>query len=210
MSFVDRISINQLDILKEIGNIGAGNAATSLSKLLNRRIDMDVPAVRIVSFSEIMEMVGGPEEIIASVFIRIQGEAPCNMFFVLSPEQADQFVIQITGNHDFKEVSNENMAISALQEIGNILSGSYITALSDFTKISMKVSVPSLSIDMAGAILSNGLVELSNESDYAIVIDTMIEEHEEKNKSIQGHFLLLPDPESFEKICTALEVLPSE
>jgi chemotaxis protein CheC len=207
---MDRITNNQLDMLKEIGNIGAGNAATSLSKLLSRRIDMAVPSVRIVSFSEMVEMVGGPEEVISSVFIRIQGEAPCNMFFILSPEQADQFVFQMTGNHGFNDISNENMAISVLQEIGNILSGSYITALSDFTNISMQVSVPSLSQDMAGAILSNGLVELSNESDYAIVIDTMIEEHEEKNKSIQGHFLLLPDPESFEKICRALEVLPSE
>ncbi|MBM7571842.1 chemotaxis protein CheC [Aquibacillus albus] len=206
MTNIHHLTSYQLDILKEIGNIGSGNAATALSKLLDCRVDMKVPAVRLLSFDDTMEMVGGPDEIIVSVFLRIQGEAPGSMFFVLSPYQAELFVQQITGNSDlsFKGPPYDEIALSALHEIGNILSGSYLSALSDFTSINMQPSVPDLHIDMAGAILTQGLMEISRESDFAIIIDTTINDQDSDNETIEGHFFLLPDPESFEKIFTAL------
>ncbi|SDJ71993.1 chemotaxis protein CheC [Sediminibacillus albus] len=208
MSFIENLSNYQLDTLKEIGNIGAGNAATALSKLLDRKIDMKTPSVRITSFDETMEMVGGAETVIVSVFLRIEGEAPGSMFYVFSPEQAEQFVHQITGNEEFSFANPPypEMGLSILHEIGNILAGSYLTALSDFTLINMQPSVPSLTMDMAGAIISEGLMELSRESDYAIIIDTTIQEPGADKQNIQGHFFLLPDPESFEKIFAALGV----
>ncbi|MDL4840085.1 chemotaxis protein CheC [Aquibacillus rhizosphaerae] len=208
MSFMDKLTSYQLDILKEIGNIGAGNAATALSKLLNRKVDMNVPSVRVVDFDEMMEMVGGPEVIIVSVFLRINGEAPGSMFFVLSPAEAEVFVQQIIDDKEFS-LNNppfEELGLSALHEVGNILAGSYLSALSDLTSINMQPSVPSLNMDMAGAILMQGLVEISQESDYAIIIDTKINEQDNENREIQGHFFLLPDPESFKKIFTALGV----
>ncbi|WP_053219638.1 chemotaxis protein CheC [Virgibacillus senegalensis] len=208
MSFIEKLSTYQLDTLKEIGNIGAGNAATALSKLLNRKIEMQTPSVRIASFDETMEIVGGAEKVIVSVFLRIEGEAPGSMFYLLSPEQAERFVHHITGSDDFSFANPPypEMGLSILHEIGNILSGSYLTALSDFTQLNMQPSVPSLSMDMAGAIISEGLIELSRESDYAIIIDTMIQVPESETEEIEGHFFLLPDPESFEKIFTVLGV----
>ncbi|MCT2534545.1 chemotaxis protein CheC [Aquibacillus koreensis] len=208
MSFFESLSNYQLDILKEIGNIGSGNAATALSKLLNRKVDMKVPAVRVVDFDEMMNMVGGPEVTIVSVFLRIQGEAPGSMFFVLTPEEAETFVHQVTGSEQFSLQTPpfEEIGLSALHEVGNILAGSYLSALSDFTSINMQPSVPSLHMDMAGAILMQGLVEISQESDYAIIIDTTINEQDNKNETIQGHFLLLPDPDSFKRIFAALGV----
>ncbi|WP_186577451.1 chemotaxis protein CheC [Aquibacillus kalidii] len=205
---MDHLSNYQLDILKEIGNIGSGNAATALSKLLNQKVDMKVPSVRVVGFDDMMDMVGGPDELIVSVFLRIQGEAPGSMFFVLSPSEAETFVKQVTGNSTFSltEPPIEELGLSALQEVGNILAGSYLSALSDFTSINMQPSVPSLHMDMAGAVLIQGLIELSQESDYAIIIDTNIQELDNANKAINGHFFLLPDPESFVKIFEALGV----
>ncbi|QDP40198.1 chemotaxis protein CheC [Radiobacillus deserti] len=207
MSFLENLSSYQLDILKEIGNIGSGNAATALSKLLQRKVDMTTPSVKVVSFDEVMDLVGGPDKLIVSVFLRIQGEAPGSMFFVLAPDEAEQFVRQVTGlkKFSFEEYPIDELGLSALHEVGNILSGSYLSALSDFTKINMQPSVPSLNMDMAGAILSEGLMELSVESDYAIIIDTTISEDGEKS-SVNGHFFLLPDPESFRKIFKALGV----
>lgn len=208
MSYIKNLTQYQLDILKEIGNIGSGNAATALSKLLNRKIDMEVPSVRVVSFDEMMDMVGGPDETIVSVFLRIKGEAPGSMFFVLSPTEAETFVQQITGNKTFSFQSPpfEELGLSALHEVGNILAGSYLSSLSDFTSINMQPSVPSLNMDMAAAILMQGLIELSQESDYAIIIDTTIIEQSDEVEAVQGHFFLLPDPESFKKIFTALGV----
>ncbi|GGM21524.1 CheY-P phosphatase CheC [Paraliobacillus quinghaiensis] len=208
MSFIESLTAYQLDTLKEVGNIGSGNAATSLSALLNQKVDMTVPAVRIVDFDQMMDLVGGPDTLIVSVYLRIQGDAPGNMFFVLSPSEAETFVREMTGIDSFTVDTPplDEMGLSALQELGNILAGSYLSALSDFINVLLQPSVPLLHIDMAGAILTQGLMELSQESDYAIIIDTIINEQDNENDPIKGHFFLLPDPESFPKIFDRLGV----
>ncbi|WP_102271437.1 chemotaxis protein CheC [Cytobacillus massiliigabonensis] len=209
MGFIEKISSIHLDILKEIGNIGAGHAATALSKLLNKKIDMKVPNVQIVSFDEMMNMAGGAENVVAGVFLRIEGEAPGSMFFVLPVEQATSFIREMIGDESFSLESPpySEIGLSALQELGNILSGSYLTSLSDFTNLSLYPSVPALSIDMVGAIISYGLIELSHVSDYAIVIDTALNEDEDESAEyVKGHFFLLPDPDSFQIIFKSLGV----
>jgi chemotaxis protein CheC len=213
MSFLDKFSNVHLDVLKEVGNIGAGHAATALSTLLNKKIDMRVPKVRVVSFDEMMEMAGGPDNIVASVFLRIEGDAPGSMFFVLSLEQANMFIKQMIGDVEFSfdEPPYNEMALSALQELGNILSGSYLSSLSDFTNLDLYPSVPALSIDMVGAIISFGLIELSQVSDFAIVIDTALDDDQiSEAESVKGHFFLLPDPDSFDIIFRALGVPEDE
>lgn len=208
MSYLEKLSRIHLDILKEIGNIGSGNAATALSSLLNKKIDMNVPSVRVISFNEMMELAGGPENVIACVFIRIKGDAPGSMYFILSLEQSECFIHQITGDSNFSiKSSSSYIAISALQESGNIMASSYLSALSNFTNLNLLPTVPSLSIEMAGAVISAGLLELSKVGDYAIVIDTeLMEVEQEYMNSINGHFFLLLDPESFETIFSALGI----
>lgn len=208
MSFLEKFSFIHLDILREIGNIGAGNAATSLSTLLNKKIDMKVPNVRIVSFDEMMDLAGGPETVVAGVFLRIEGDAPGSIFFILPLPQASFFIHQMTEESDFsfERPPYSEIAMSALQELGNILSGSYLSALSDFTRLNLYPSVPALSIDMAGATLGYGLIELSQVSDYAIVIDTALSEDGSDANSVNGHFFLLPDPDSFQIIFASLGV----
>ncbi|PJN87163.1 chemotaxis protein CheC [Bacillus sp. mrc49] len=208
MSYIEKISPLQLDILKEIGNIGAGNAATSLSAILNRKIDMNVPNVRIVSFDEMIEMAGGADHVIASVFLRIEGDASGSMFFILSLPLAQYLIREMAGDDTFSidKTPHAELALSCLQEIGNILSGSYLSSLADFTQLNFFPSVPSLSIDMVGATISYGLLELSQESDAAVVIDTVLVKDQLLADSIDGHFFLLPDPEFFEIIFGALEM----
>lgn len=209
MSFTDNINSLHLDILREIGNIGAGNAATALSKLLNKKIDMKVPNVEIVSFDEMMDMAGGSDNIAAGVFLRIEGDAPGSMFFMLPLEQATNFIRDMIGDETVQlaEPPYEELALSALQELGNILSGSYLSALSDFTNLSLYPSVPALAIDMVGAIVSYGLIELSQVSDYAIVINTALNEDEKSiSETVKGHFFLLPDPDSFHTLFESLGV----
>lgn len=209
MGFISNLSSIHLDILKEIGNIGAGHAATALSKLLNKKIDMQVPNVKIVTFDEMMELSGGADHVVAAVFLRIEGEAPGSMFFVLPPEQATVFIKQMIGDEEFTfdQLEDNEIATSALQELGNILSGSYLSSLSDFTGLALYPSVPALSVDMVGAIISFGLIELSQVSDYAIVIDTALNEDDVIiSESVRGHFFLLPDPDSFHIIFESLGV----
>ncbi|UYZ23627.1 chemotaxis protein CheC [Mesobacillus jeotgali] len=209
MTFLKSISDIHLDILKEVGNIGAGHAATALSTLLNKKIDMKVPRVRVVSFDEVMDLAGGADNVVASVFLRIEGDAPGSMFFILPLPQAEKYIGQLIKKQSFSfsEEQDNELALSALQELGNILSGSYLSSLSDFTKLSLYPSVPALSIDMVGAVISFGLLELSQVSDYAIVIDTALDEEDaQMPDSVNGHFFLLPDPDSFHIIFSALGV----
>lgn len=212
MKFFDEFSIENLDILKEIGNIGAGNAATSLSIILNKKIQMKVPNVRVMTFNKVVEMVGGAESVVASVYFRIEGDAPSNLFFILSIEQANMYIQQMIGDNllSFDTPPYNDMALSALQELGNMLAGSYLSALSDFTGLHLYPSVPASSIDMLGAILSYGFLELSHYSDLAIVIETALIDLNEDRMGVEGHFLLLPDPQSFEIIFHSLGVALDE
>ncbi|MBB2478646.1 chemotaxis protein CheC [Bacillus sp. APMAM] len=209
MGLEDKITSVHLDILKEIGNIGAAHAATSLSIVLNKKIDMNVPKVSIESFTEMMEMAGGSENIVACVLLQIEGDASGYMFFILSIKQCENFIRQMTGDVHFsiRQPALSELGISAFQELGNILAGSYLTALSNFTKLELYPSVPLVCFDMFGAIISHGLIELSQTSDYAIVIDTSLsDEHDGFGDTMNGQFFLLPNPDSFQTIFQALGV----
>lgn len=133
------------------------------------------------------------------------------MFFILPLEQAEFFIHQVTDevNFSFTNPPYSEIALSALQEVGNILSGSYLSALSDFTGLTLVPSVPSLSIDMVGATISYGLIELSQMGDFAILIDTILT-GSGTSEAIQGHFFLLPDPDSLEIMFTSLGVPSNE
>lgn len=195
-----------IDVLKEVGNIGAGNATTSMAQLLNKQIHMEVPTVKIVSFDEMMDIAGGPEEVIVALFFELDGEFPGSVFFMLSIEEAENLIQHMTGQQsiDIQDEAQQPLALSALKEMSNIITGAYISALSDFMQINIRPSIPHLTIDMVGAILTVGLIELSQVSDYAIVIDTEI--NDQKTNGITSHFFLLPEPESLKKIFQALGI----
>jgi len=193
----------KLDVLREVGNIGAGNAATALSTLLNKPVDMAVPTVNLLPFEKISERVGGSEAVVVAIFLRVEGDSPGNMFFIINREPARRILQDLLG---FSAAENEQyteLELSALNEIGNILAGSYLSSLADFTGLRLTPTVPSLAVDMAGAILSYGLLQFGTMGDDALLIDTTFLEGQEDT---DGHFFLIPDPDSFEKLFRALGV----
>ena len=145
---------NQLDALREIGNVGAGNSATALSQIINKRIDMNVPKVALVPIETVPDLVGGPDTIVVGVFLRVYGKAPGNILFLLPQKSAFYLVDTLMGREHGTTKKLDFMDESALMEIGNILSGAYLNAFFNFTHISMLPSIPALAMDMAGAILN--------------------------------------------------------
>ena len=192
-----------MDVLKEVGNIGAGHAATALSKLLGRPIDMRVPLVNLLPFEDIIDMLGGSERIVITIYLRVTGDAPGNMFFILTRESAKQLLKSLAGILSEDDEYYSEMELSALNEIGNILAGSYLSSLADFTRLGMTPSVPSLAIDMLGAVVSYGLVQYGEMGDRALFIDTKFFEG---NDAVEGHVLFVPDPDSFQPLFAALGV----
>ncbi|CAH1197808.1 CheY-P phosphatase CheC [Paenibacillus plantiphilus] len=196
----------KLDVLKEVGNIGAGNAATALSRLLDKPVDMKVPTVSLIPFEQVADKVGGLEQVVVAIFLRVEGDAPGNMFFLIKEDSAKKLLNSLLSYEAQDGQGYSEMEFSALSEIGNILAGSYLSSLADFTKLSMSPTVPALAVDMAGAVLSYGLVQYGEMGDSALLIDTTFFEGRE---DLEGHFFLIPDPESFDKIFSSLGV-PSE
>lgn len=203
MTEFNSIADYQLDVLKEVGNIGAGNAATALSKLLDKPVDMQVPQVNMLPFEDIIEVLGGSEQIVLAIFLRVTGEAPGNMFFILTQSSAKLLLQNLAGIEVEDEENYSEMELSALNEIGNILAGSYLSSLADFTNLNMSPSVPSLAIDMLGAVISYGLMQYGEMGDKALFIDTKFFNGSD---AVEGRFFLVPDPESFRKIFKALGV----
>jgi len=203
MSDEFNLSANQLDALREIGNVGAGNSATALSQVINRRIDMNVPKVALVPLESVPDLVGGPDTIVVGVFLRVYGKAPSNILFLLPQESAFYLVDTLMGKAHGETKKLDFMDESALMEIGNILSGAYLNAFFTFTQIPMLPSIPALAMDMAGAILNVVLVQLGQMGDQALVIET---EFLSEDDGINGHFFLVPDPGSLETIITAVGV----
>ncbi len=193
----------QMDALREIGNIGAGNSATALSQIINKRIDMNVPKVALVPIETVPDLVGGPDTIVVGVFLRVYGKAPGNILFLMPKKSAFYLVDTLMGREHGTTKKLDFMDESALMEIGNILSGAYLNAFFNFTHISMLPSIPALAMDMAGAILNIVLVQLGQMGDQAMVIET---EFLAEDDGINGHFFLVPDPGSLGTLIKAVGV----
>ena len=158
----------QMDALREVGNIGAGNAATALSQLLNRKIDMTVPSINIIPFRDIFSRIGG-EELVSGVVVRVLGDTPGNILFIFDKETALSVIKSLTGEST-DQISE--MGDSVLCEIGNIISASYLNAISKLTNLVIMPSVPAVATDMLGAILSTTFIESGQYDDYVLDIET--------------------------------------
>lgn len=194
---------SQLDALREIGNIGAGNSATALSQVVNKKVDMSVPRVALVPIEDVPDLVGGPDALVVAVFLRVYGKAPGNILFLMPKQNALYLVDSAMGKPLGTTKTLDDMDISALKEVGNILTGSYLNAFFHFTNIAMLPSIPSLAVDMAGAILNVVLVQLGQMGDHAMVIETKFLAEDD---SINGHFFLVPDPGSLSTLVKAVGV----
>jgi len=198
-----KLSALQLDALREIGNVGAGNSATALSQIIDRKIDMTVPQVAIMPLGDVPDVVGGPDAMVVGVFLRVYGLAPSSILFLLPRDSAFYLVDMLMGRSQGYTTTLSSMDESALMEIGNILAGAYLNALSHFTNLTLLPSIPALAMDMAGAILSVVLIQLGQMGDHALVIET---EFTTEADGVKGHFFLIPDPGSLNTILTAIGV----
>lgn len=190
-----------LDVLKEIGNIGAGNAATALAKLLDKKVDMKVPQIRIMGFADVNEVLGGAETPVVGILLGVLGDISGYILFVLEQEAANRLVNILMGNPLDMEMEYNEITLSALKEVGNILTGSYLSALSTLTGLRILPDVPALAIDMAGAILSVPAIEMGKTTDTVLYIET---EFIQGTDSVIGDFFLVPDTDSYVRLLNTL------
>lgn len=198
---LDHIDDTYYDILKELGNIGAGNATTALSVMVNSKVDMSVPKVALLDFNNITQYIGSEETILMGILFMLDGDIRGMMMFLMDLESARHLINRLTGSEGGSGEFNE-MELSAMQEIGNIISGAYISSLATLTNMKIATSVPSLSIDMAGALLSIAAIEFGKIGDKVLMIQTNFGEDD----FVKGYFLLIPELQSYDKILGSLGI----
>lgn len=198
----DELSDMHIDALREIGNIGSGNAASSLAMMLSDQIDILVPVVRILDYEQVMEELGGPEQMIVGLLLCLDGDVNGMIMFLLHQNFANTLLASLIGEADVGGTVDE-MSYSALQEVANIMAASYVNAIADLTGFTINVSVPSMCVDMLGAILSVPAIHYANISDKMIFIE---DKFHGKDLNAPNHILLIPDVESLDKIMTSLGI----
>lgn len=203
MSLKDYDDLNdmQLDALCEIGNIGSGNAATALSSMLDKPVNISVPKIKILDYDTVVEKMGGPEKLLVGILFSVSGDVTGMMMFLLQTEFAGSVLTTLTGETFQEDGTVDEMGESAMREIGNIMAASYINAISVMTGMAINISVPSLNIDMAGALLSVPAIYYADISDKIILIEN---DFEFEIEAASSHVLLIPEVDSLEKIMQSL------
>lgn len=198
----DELNEMYLDVLKEIGNIGAGNATTAISNMLNLKIDMSVPQVELLPVEKITTAIGAEEEVIVGILLGVELDIDGSMMFLMDMTSAHHLVNRLMmRDYDYMEDFDE-MDLSAIKEVGNIIASSYLSALSGLTNLTISPTVPFVAIDMAAAILSVPAVQFGLQGDNALMIKTKFDDDLEMN----GFFILMLEEESYQKILKALGI----
>ena len=198
---LDNLNDLQFDVLKEIGNIGAGNATTALAKMMNMKIDMNVPRVDLVPFTNLPDIFGSPEEVLAGILVQLDGDIKGMMMFLVKEKSAHNLVNSLMGGMIQSSGDGfSDMELSALGEIGNIIIGAYLSAMSNLTSLKISSSVPYISIDMACALLSVPAIEFGKLGDKVLLIETQFGELD----FVNGYFLMVPELESYDAILSSL------
>jgi chemotaxis protein CheC len=175
----------QIDVLREIGNIGAGNAATALATMLDEKVDISVPKVRITDFDTAVNALGGAETLTVGVLVNFMGEATGMIMFLLRMEDARNILQILVGGDPEESGELDDLKISAIKEIGNILGSSYINSIATLTGMSIQISIPYIAIDMAGALMSVPVIEFGSVGDKVMFIEeSFIAEDNQLNSNV--------------------------
>jgi chemotaxis protein CheC len=198
----------QEDVLKEIANIGSGHAATALAELLGRPIVQSLPSVRLVPLAEIPELLGGAEKVAVVGMLRITGDFAGYLMMVLDFEQAVKIISMVRGRRKRQAGQSPHrfsaMEKSVLSETVNIMGGSYLTAIAEFTNLKVAPSVPYLCVDMVGAVISVAVAETGKAGDFAVLFQSELFNEKER---IIGDLFLIPDESSCNTIFQSLGML---
>ncbi|HUF12784.1 MAG TPA: chemotaxis protein CheC [Longimicrobiales bacterium] len=196
----------QLDGLREVANIGGGHAATALSQLMNHRIMVGVPTVRVLRIDEIADMLGTGETVVAGVAMQMLGDLTGRTVQIFPKETAERVTATLTGRKEvtFPDGFGE-LEQSALKEVGNILSGAYLNALSEFLGLLLLTSVPGLAMDATAAVLKSSFLEFNESRDYVFLVETIFN-LDEVDHPLHGHFMLVPDEASIDVLLRAIRL----
>jgi len=182
----EELSEMHIDVLREIGNIGAGNAATALATILDEKVEISLPVVKITDFDTAVRALGGAESMTVGVLVSFFGEANGMIMFLLKMEDAKKVMSILLRDYEEEDEDAEEiseMKLSAIREIGNILGSSYINSIATLTGLQINLTVPYIAIDMAGALMSVPIIEFGAVGDKIMFIEEVFSGSENNLRS---------------------------
>jgi len=198
-----KLSLNQLDVLKEVGTIGSATAATALADMIAAKVEISVPEVSLIPVENIARLLPGVDKQFFVLDMEIKGDIGGRIFLLMAPEDARFLSSALLGRTKEEIDFKDDLFKSSLKEVCNILGGAYVSALADMTSMTILTSIPSLAMDMIGAILDFIFIQIAQDSEEALFIKT---DMSVKGLSMEGLFLLFPDTPSLKKIFEILKV----
>lgn len=183
----------ELDALREISSIGAGHASTALSSLTDKRIDVTFPGVKVCPLETVSSFIGHPEKEITNIYLHIDGTAIQGEFEICSllltlPVKSAGFLAKVLQGAEYEGEDLDDMDKSTLMEIGNILAGSYLSAIAEYLKLSLVESLPSMASDMLDSVMDPIIAQHACDVENVLLFNTsfLVE-----GKEIKGHFIVL-------------------
>lgn len=199
----EELSPVAIDCLREIGNIGSGSAASALSQMLNKPIEMHVPDVRVLDYQTVIDEMGGPEKVITGILVTLSVDIEGMIMFLLEDTFAKVVLSTFLGKENVDVVALDECDVSAIKEMGNIMAGSYLGALGTMTGMTIDMSTPSMTVDMMGAIMNAPMIEFSEVGDKVLFInDGFIID----KVDIKSNIILIPTVESLDILMKKLGV----
>ena len=202
MNNIEMLSEEQLDFLREMMNIGAGNAATALSQILGSMVDLVIPKVHILPAPKTVSLFDEPSLLVACVRMGMVGDISGSIFFIVSEAQKAAFIQMIKQAMPQPETQIQDLDSSVLMEIGNITAGVYLGAIQDFCKLKIFHFVPTLATDMIQSLLDESLATLSREVENIILIENIFITDVGK---VRTFLLLVPSASSIVKLVSSIE-----
>jgi chemotaxis protein CheC len=192
----------QIDTIREISNIGMGNAATALSQMVGCQVNITVPQATIIDIVDVASNLGGEDREVAASYVQVIGQVRGHLVMVYSIEHVHRLIELIIPGASFNILEDE-MARSAVQEIGNILGSSFLRSLSEMTQLNILPTVPAVAVDYAGSIVSYVVANLYEITEKLVIVKTNFDVGGE---SVEGHCIFIPEPGSLRVILQSLGV----
>ncbi|NBH33080.1 chemotaxis protein CheC [Clostridiaceae bacterium] len=198
------MNLQELDVMKEISSIGTSHAATALSKLLQKEVRISIPEVSVLGYEETVNQIGNIEELVVATLVQMSNEINGLMLFIFKMDLANEVLERLIGRsyQSFEEM--DELAYSALEEVGNIIICSYVNAFTQLVGVEIDLSVPSSTINMLGGILTVPIAEYGYETDKLMYINA---EFIIEGTKFSDGLLMLPDIASLNSILEKLGVL---
>lgn len=185
----------QLDALRELANIGSGNAGTALAGLVGRPVDISVPTARVLDLADAVDAAGPADRPVTAIVLPIFGDMDAMVLLVFGEDDA-ALACRMLGVEPDSEY-----ATSAVGEIGNILGASYVTALGQMTGLALEPSTPNVAQDMLGAIVASVLAAGAADSDVALVLDSALTV---EGEACELGFVLIPSHGGVDELLSRL------